>query len=72
MDYLNADNDTGETKVQRATLSEDVDPDKFEGRASGHSIEASTKKGGTMRTNSKTLAQKTRESRKNAEDNQNR
>lgn len=72
MDYLNADNDTGETKVQRATLSEDVDPDKLEGRASGHNIDASTKKGGAARTNSKTQGQKTRESRKNAEDNQNR
>lgn len=73
MDCLNACNDTGDSTIQRATLSEDVDSDKFEGRASGHSIDVSTKNGSTARFNSKTLGPKTmRELRKIAEDNQNR
>ena len=73
MDYLNADNDTGESKVQRASLPEGIDSDKFEGRAPGHTgVDASRKKGGATRLNSKTVGSKTRETRKNAEDNQNR
>jgi hypothetical protein len=72
VDYLNADNEPGEGKVQRASLPEGVDSDKLEGRASGHSVDASMKKGSATRLNSKTAGPKTRESRKNAEDNQNR
>jgi len=66
---LNANTDTAEDIVQRATLSEDMDSDKFEGRAPGHSIDVSMRHGGTMRLNSKTLGPKAmREIRKVAEE----
>lgn len=73
MDCLNADEDTIETTVQRASLSEDIDSDKFEGRPTGHSIDVPMKNGNTVRLNSKTLGPKTmRELRKIAEENKNR
>lgn len=73
VDYLNADHDTGGTTAQRAGPPDDLEPDKFEGRASGYSIDVPAKNGGSMRVNSKTLGPKTmRELRKIAEDNQNR
>ena len=74
VDCLNAGSDTADTNaVQRATPSEEIDSDKFEGRRPGHSIDVPTKNGSTTRVNSKTLGPKTmKELRKIAEDNQNR
>jgi hypothetical protein len=72
VDSLNA-NETEESAARRAAVPEEIDSDKFEGRAPGHSIDVPTKGGGAMRLNSKTLGPKTmRELRKIAEDNQNR
>lgn len=66
---LNTSNET----AQRATLSEDMEPDAFEGRASEHSIVVPMRHGGTMRLTSKTLGpQMMREFRKVAEDRTNR
>ena len=73
VDCLNASNDTGETAVRRATLPDDIDSDKFEGRRPGHSIDVPMKNGSSIRLNSKTLGPKTmKELRKIAEDNQKR
>ena len=76
MDSLNAKSDSSITEepiLERATLSHDVDSDKFEGRASGHSIDVPMHDGSVMRLNFNTLGPKTlRGLRKFAEDNENR
>lgn len=56
---LNASNDTTENTVQRATPSKDVNSDKSEGRATGHSIDGPARHGGTARANSKTPGTRT-------------
>jgi len=56
---LNANNDTTEDTVQRATPSKDVNSDKSEGRATGHSIDGSARHGGAARVNSKTPGTRT-------------
>jgi len=56
---LNASNDTTENTAQRTSTSKDVNSDKSEGRATGHSIDGPARHGGTARANSKTPGTRT-------------
>jgi len=65
---LNTSDETAESTAQRASLSEAMEADAFEGRASGHIIDVPMRDGGTMRLTSTTLGpQMMREFRKVAE-----